>query len=211
MIDPVKNYQRAILKKARVELKSSDKVLDLGCGRGDNARIFAQKAKKSVGVDIKKWSDWDKLASEKLKFIEADAHKLPFADHSFEVVFAKDMLHHVKRPEIVLKEIHRVLKKGGRVFLVEYNRYNPIGFFHLVKFGEHDHFSTRKFKQLVKKEYPEAKFHFAECRVYPFLKTIFLEKIVTFYEKVFEAVPVLNNFACYNIAIFKNGQKEKIK
>src|SRR3989344_9201433 len=54
-----------------------------------------------------------------MKFMVADAHKLPFRSSSFNAVFALEVLEHVFEPVKVLEEIKRVLKKNGYVvFLV---------------------------------------------------------------------------------------------
>lgn len=48
--------------------------------------------------------------------IIADAHRLPFADASFDAVWIQAVLEHVLMPHVVAEEIHRVLKPGGLLF-----------------------------------------------------------------------------------------------
>jgi SAM-dependent methyltransferase len=50
--------------------------------------------------------------------IICDIHDLPFNDASVDAIFNIAVLEHVKSPDLVLKEIHRVLKPGGKVFSV---------------------------------------------------------------------------------------------
>ena len=50
--------------------------------------------------------------------IVCDIHLLPFKDNSIDAVMSLAVLEHVREPAVVLKELHRVLKKGGRVFSV---------------------------------------------------------------------------------------------
>jgi SAM-dependent methyltransferase len=50
--------------------------------------------------------------------IVCDIHHLPFKDNSVDAVMSLAVLEHVREPAIVLKEVHRVLKPGGRVFSV---------------------------------------------------------------------------------------------
>lgn len=54
-------------------------------------------------------------------FISAivDGHQLPFRDGQFSNVVMLDVLHHINRPIVLLKELSRVLKVGGRIIMVE--------------------------------------------------------------------------------------------
>ncbi len=49
----------------------------------------------------------------------ADAHRLPFPDGSFSGVVMLDVLHHLERPIVFLKEASRVLQSGGRLAMIE--------------------------------------------------------------------------------------------
>jgi SAM-dependent methyltransferase len=53
-----------------------------------------------------------------LEFQEADAESVPFDDHIFDWVVVNYCAHHLARPEKVFKEIHRIIKPGGRVVIV---------------------------------------------------------------------------------------------
>lgn len=203
-IDPVAEYQKTILSKVGLRVKPTDVVLDLGCGRGDNAVYFSKKAKKVFGVDIKKWKEWGKLKSKKFELIVADARKLPFKDESFDVVFTKDTLHHIKEKEKALKEIKRVTKKGGRIYIVEVNRYNPIAYIHLTLIGHHNHFSKNQFRKLILKYFKDMKFKQAESRVYPFIRNELMIDFVHKLERLIERIPIVNQFSTYNIAVIKN-------
>jgi ubiquinone/menaquinone biosynthesis C-methylase UbiE len=55
-----------------------------------------------------------------------DAHRLEFSDASFDLVFGTAILHHLHLPGAA-REIHRVLKPGGRIFFIEPLRHNPVG------------------------------------------------------------------------------------
>jgi len=92
------------------------KVLMLGCGTGEESRIIAAKgATKLVGIDISEASI--KIAKEsypEYEFIVADMHKLPFKDHSFDFVYSSLAIHYSANPDVVYKEVFRVLKRGGK-------------------------------------------------------------------------------------------------
>jgi ubiquinone/menaquinone biosynthesis C-methylase UbiE len=55
-------------------------------------------------------------------FETADAEKLTFADESFDLVYSHGVLHHTPDTERAVKEIHRVLKPGGRSVVMLYHR-----------------------------------------------------------------------------------------
>ena len=57
-----------------------------------------------------------------VNYVLADAHTLPFRRSTFSLTFAKDLLHHVKNPVKILKELKEITK--GEVVIVEANRPN---------------------------------------------------------------------------------------
>lgn len=102
-------------------------VLDLGCGNGVSTANI--KGKNVIGLDLS--SNQMVRAKKKFRnrsFVVGDATKIPFSDNSFDLVVAINILHHVSSPTKTLKEVYRVLKKGGRFLSVDPNLYNPIGF-----------------------------------------------------------------------------------
>lgn len=102
----------------------AEKVLDIGCADGvfSNVILKSTKTKSLIGLDIVKTSiAWAKKhwKNPKMRFLVGDAHKLEFPKGTFDAVFIMEVLEHVADPRLVLKEVKRVLKKGGyAVFLV---------------------------------------------------------------------------------------------
>jgi SAM-dependent methyltransferase len=91
------------------------RILDVGCGTGANLEMLAQFG-ESEGVDV---SD-DALEFCRRKGLKAHkglAEKLPFPDESFDVVTALDVVEHLDDDVAGLKEMHRVLKPGGRTLI----------------------------------------------------------------------------------------------
>jgi SAM-dependent methyltransferase len=103
------------------------RVLDIGCGNGYVTCQYAGAGADVVSVDIT-----DKaveLTRARLALIgleaevrQADAEDLPFEDESFDVVVSFGVLHHTPDTERAVKEVHRVLKPGGRLLLMLYYR-----------------------------------------------------------------------------------------
>jgi SAM-dependent methyltransferase len=95
---------------------SRPRILDVGCGTGANLELLTEFGEVE-GVDI---------SQEALSFCRergftnvrhGAAERLPFADGSFDVVTALDVIEHLDDDLGSLKEIHRVLRPGGRVLL----------------------------------------------------------------------------------------------
>ena len=96
-------------------------ILDDCCGSGGKTLLLSQMgAAKVTGIDIgESFIDEAKnFAKSKgvsnIEFLAGDAHNLPFADKSFDMVFSFDAFEHVSNPEKMLSEVKRVLKPGGR-------------------------------------------------------------------------------------------------
>ncbi len=113
----------------------SAKVLDVGCGAGFLANDLAKASFDVTGIDISNASlDVAKSYDEtnNVKYIHASAYELPFQDASFDVVSAMDVLEHVEKPELLIKEAKRVLKPRGLFFFHTFDR-NPLSYFVIIK------------------------------------------------------------------------------
>ncbi len=97
-----------------------DKWLDLGCGhhllppwRFDQEQVLIGKPKLIVGID------YDYLSLTKHKTIKAllrgDITGLPFPDNTFDLITSNMVFEHLDKPEKQLKELSRVLVKGGKL------------------------------------------------------------------------------------------------
>lgn len=98
-------------------------ILDVGCGPGSISATLAELVPDGHVTAIDIVSDIvaaaHSLAASKgvknMSFDVADAHKLPFEDGKFDVVHAHQVLQHVSDPLQALREMRRVVKKGGVV------------------------------------------------------------------------------------------------
>jgi len=102
----------------RIDLRNTIRVLEIGCGVGIvSAHLTNRYNMNVVGIDL----DSEQIAiarmynkeNEHLRFIEADATKLPFGDQEFDMVLSIYVLHHMGNWEKPLEEINRVIKPDG--------------------------------------------------------------------------------------------------
>ncbi len=117
---PHKNIKRVI---EETEIKKGSIICDVGTGTGVLVPYLVKKAGKKgkvFAIDyspemIKRAKEkWEKLPVE---FIVADIHKTNFPDDYFDYVICNASYPHFERKKIALKEIFRILKKGGIVVI----------------------------------------------------------------------------------------------
>ena len=104
----------------RMELKGGERILNLGDGFGYASYKFAKKGCRVVALDISRYLFAAELYTKYAYFdrIFSDMHCLPFKEGVFDIVFCSAVLHHSGELNKVFSEIYRVLKKGGRVFII---------------------------------------------------------------------------------------------
>lgn len=107
------------------------KVLDYGCGIGFNIYYYAKVFPRVCGIDNDKHAV--EIARKQLKKLKCnkrvlhyDGKKLPFRQNTFDIVSASDVWEHVENPRLMLKEIYRVLKPSGILFIHNPNKLWPI-------------------------------------------------------------------------------------
>lgn len=103
------------------------KVLEIGCGLGTDLLQFARGGASATGVVLTPKSVElvkKRFAMENLQVDArvADAENLPFDSDSFDVVYSFGVLHHTPNTQKAIDEVHRILKPGGRIIIMLYNR-----------------------------------------------------------------------------------------
>jgi SAM-dependent methyltransferase len=91
------------------------RVLDLGCGAGGSVDVFRARdpSVQWVGLDVPDSPEARERTRRDARFETFDGVSIPFDDKSFELVYCKQVLEHVRHPEPLLAEVRRVLVPGG--------------------------------------------------------------------------------------------------
>lgn len=91
-------------------------LLDMGCGTGNYTAALQQVAKSVIGIDISiGMIEQARAKFPALRFICGDITSLPFDSETFDGAFAIQVLHHVKKKEIFLRETYRVLQREAQI------------------------------------------------------------------------------------------------
>jgi ubiquinone/menaquinone biosynthesis C-methylase UbiE len=103
----------------RGQLQAGDRVLDLGCGEGAFTGEIAQAGARVIGADVASAAlDRARRRHPALRFelVPFDG-PLPFADGSFELVWANEVIEHIADTAQWLSEVRRVLAPAGRLLV----------------------------------------------------------------------------------------------
>jgi ubiquinone/menaquinone biosynthesis C-methylase UbiE len=122
-------------------LAGTERALDSGCGAGALAFALAPFVGRVVGVDLSAdlVAAGRELAPANCELIVGDATALPFEYGSFDIVGCMRVLHHARRPELIVSELARVTRPGGRILLID-----QLGFVDPVVSAETDRFEQAR-------------------------------------------------------------------
>ena len=101
-----KSTENFIIQKARREIKSGTKIIDIGAGRNKYKKYFNDCDFKTQ--DFQQYGEIDYVS---------DIISIPVSDQSFDVIICTEVLEHVIRPDLGIAEMSRVLKPGGVAYI----------------------------------------------------------------------------------------------
>ena len=110
------------------EIQDGMNILEIGCGNGALWLENMNYIPPHVHITLSDISDGmlrdarNSINDERFSFSCFNAEKIPFEDETFDVVYANHMLFYCDDIDLVLKECHRVLKKGGKLICSTYSK-----------------------------------------------------------------------------------------
>lgn len=135
-------------------------VLEIGCGSGIDLCEFASNGARVTGIDITEVAV--SLAKSNLELngyegqvLKYDGQKLNFDDDSFDLVYSCGVLHHTPFMEDLLVEAHRVLKPGGRLMMMLYNKNSLLYYYSILYLRKYKENLTHLGREEVLSTYSE--------------------------------------------------------
>ncbi len=114
-------YDNIVRIEALKEVKGKGKLVDVGCGIGRYGLKLKKMGFSVYGIDVNK--EALKVCKKKglnVKYSDVQA-KIDFPNNYFDVAWCTEVIEHLKKPKKALDEIHRILKKGGKLILTTPN------------------------------------------------------------------------------------------
>ena len=143
-----------------LNLQPNVHFLDIGCGTGWAVGQAANLVKGNglfYGVDLSpKMIEKAKnnfSGKDNFRFLQANSESIPLDDNFFDIIICTNSFHHYLHPDKALEEMHRLLKSGGKLYIVD-----PLADSWIVRFFDEMHkwiepehvkfYSTKEFQQL---------------------------------------------------------------
>lgn len=127
-----KGWKYEYLRKAQdsvtalLEMKEDTRLLDIGCGNGWALKLTAGKNNDRgiyYGIDLsekmieKARENFE--ARENFHFLKANSESIPLEDNFFDYIICTNSFHHYLHPEKALQEMFRLLRPGGKTFILD--------------------------------------------------------------------------------------------
>lgn len=112
-----------------LEIQDQDKILDCGCGEGFYLKIISELSRCQLyGFDSDELvlnRTREELDGSNIRLDQGDIYKLPYQDREFDKIMLSEVLEHLPDDVNALKEVKRVLKPGGILFITVPNHNYP--------------------------------------------------------------------------------------
>lgn len=110
-------FELAAYLSGRFSFKEGDKLLEIGCGRGEFLEAFKKLGLDCYGIDLSDRST-QSPGEDQIRKVDVSKDLLPYTDGSFDIVYHKSLIEHLYSPDNLMRETYRVLKPGGRVIIL---------------------------------------------------------------------------------------------
>ena len=210
-----------------------DKVLNIGCGEGPQAIVYANQCKEMIGVDInEERMERSKKAMElydvkNYKTVYANVESIPLPSESFDKAIAVDIIEHVQNPKKLCLEARRLLKEDGELLITlpaMHDRYTDLAsWINSLIFkrkkekknslewnpSSHNHdYPVKKWIKIVEKcgfelKKSRASTLFPPLHLYGIPRFWFSNNTIHFIDSFFCKAPLLKNFGQALICVFR--------
>jgi len=116
--------EKTSLRKLLNHLPAARSVLEVGCGTGHFTRWLEEQGLWAVGLDLSAAMLSEAETGNQISLVQADAHRLPFADHTFDLTAFVATLEFLEAPGEALTEAARVSSRA--LFLGVLNRWSAL-------------------------------------------------------------------------------------
>jgi len=106
-------YRLSMIEK----FKTGSRMLDVGCASGEFLKMAKQRGWEVRGVDLSEYAAGMARSEHGIDVFKGTLEGARFSDGEFDAVICGDVLEHVRSPRAFLKEVERILKPGGIVYI----------------------------------------------------------------------------------------------
>jgi len=121
-VELVREVCKRIKLEEQLKPKTGLKILDMGCGTGKFAIYLREETGcEVIGIDpVREKIEKARRRSSSVTFEVQSAEELVFPNHTFDIVVSLKVLHEIPDYMKALKESNRVLKGGGKIFIIDW-------------------------------------------------------------------------------------------
>lgn len=123
-------FEKRFLERWRAEtlshLPENSHILEIGAGTGANFKFYPPSKCAAASEISIKMIEFAKQKTNEISLVQADAEILPFPESYFDAAFATLVFCSIPKPENAFAELRRVVKRGGKIILLEHVRPNGI-------------------------------------------------------------------------------------
>lgn len=148
--------------KAVLDLDGNETIVDIGGGTGKLGNHLSEDCHTIYILDESEKMLSKVMEKEKIVTVVGDALDTPFHSNSIDIVIVSDMLHHVKKQQKLIEEIYRILKKDGKILIMEFEKNHIktrlLRIFEGILFGKLYFLSSKEVVDLIDDKFSISKF-----------------------------------------------------